>query len=220
MKQRRRSLGNLDLQEELGWIQEQLRPSVSDEVKVDSHLAKGDESDAADEGSCHSDLLQPLASAATIAINASPHQYQHDQEAMQSQASTTSTKGSDALRLDIARPTKFEPFKGFADCQNLSPLHPNEDKSDVFQESVRDPGSASRDSPITQEQASLSLEDSVQARRELAARSSIHLDARHAFAFRCSVRARLGMIEKLSKEFHPSFGGGSYSTGEQDAQDI
>mmetsp|Transcript_53304 Transcript_53304/g.111224 ORF Transcript_53304/g.111224 Transcript_53304/m.111224 type:complete len:679 (-) Transcript_53304:358-2394(-) len=223
---RRRSSGNLDLQDELGWIQEKLRPAVSNEVNVDSYLAKGDEGDAADGGSCQRDLLQPLASAATIEVDDSPHQCQHDQEAIQSQASTTSTKGSDALRLDMAKPTVFEPFRSYAGCQSLSPLHQNDDKSGALvQESLREPRPASRDSPVTpvtEEQATCSLEDSVQpeVRRDLAARPSIHLDARHAFAFRCSVRARLGMMEKLSKEFHPSFGGGSYCTGAQDTQDI
>lgn len=220
---RRRSSGNLDLQDELGWIQGKLRPAILNDVNIGSYLTKGDGGNAADGGSSqsNSDLLQPLASAATIEVDGSSDQCQHDQEAIQSQASTNSTKGSDALRLDLAKSTMFEPSRSNASCQSLSPLHQNEDKSRaLFQESMHDPRPASRDSPITEEQASLSLGDSVQVRRDLAARPSIHLDARHAFAFRCSVRARLGMLEQLPKEFHPSFGGGSYCTGDQDTQDV
>jgi hypothetical protein len=217
---RRRSSGNLDLQDELGWIQEKLRPAISNEVNIDSFLAEGDGGESADEGGCDTNLFQPLACAATIQVDGSPHQCQHDHEAMQSQASTTGTKGSNALRLDMAKPIVFEPFRSYAGGHSLSPPPPNEEASDILlQEPVHDPRPASRESPVPQEQASLSLEDYGQVRRDLAARPSIHLDARHAFAFRCSVRARLGMIEKLSKEFHPSFGGGSYCTGDQGTED-
>ena len=158
------------------------------------------------------DLLESHESTFDIKMNAcANHQ---EREALQSQASTTSNKGplSDTLRQSETPNIPSELCTFFQ--SSSTPTLEGQDEASIEDVAIQ-PVTACPESAGNTHSGSqnlLKLEPSLEAQTSfnLNARPSFNLDARNAFAFRCSVRARLSLVDRLAKQVHPSLGGESF----------
>ena len=197
-------------------IQEKLKPMFSRAPSQEIASCPGAKAqDSSIEHNTNHVPPHPVPSAATIknrrkrGSREAIYMCAHEGEAVQSQSSTTSTKELDSKQPEAAEaaaqrmPAELLPDT-VVDSGGCVLLH-----ADRAAQAPESPGSSTSRASDGVFQAVRTYE-SLSGGLELETRPSIHLDSSKAFSFRCSVRARLSLADRLAKQFHPSLGGDSF----------